>query len=128
MPKLITSTPAARFSAILRSSCAKAYGGMRSKRFLGLIKLLCELVAEAPLAPGPRPACQVDVQVLPHLYLQLAAVEHDGHTSVLAGEPGFEHVGDRRSGGARARGQGLADAALEDASADALALAPLQTR
>src|SRR5258707_10300304 len=79
MPRLITSTPAARFSAILPSSWANAYGGMRSRRLLGLMQLLCELLAEAALEHGPRPACQVDAQVPPPLHLQLPAVEQHDH-------------------------------------------------
>src|SRR6478609_3330193 len=77
MPRLITSTPAARLSAILRSSWAKAYGGMRSRRLLGFMQLLLELVAEASGEHRPRPACQVDIEGIGHLHLELTAVE--GH-------------------------------------------------
>src|SRR5689334_2320564 len=40
IPRLMTSTPAACFSAILRSSSANRYGVMRLRRSLGLIQLL----------------------------------------------------------------------------------------
>src|ERR1700680_4775110 len=77
IPRLMTSTPAARFSAILRSSWAKAYGGMRSRRLLGFMQLLFSLFAEGARDHGPGPACQVDLKILPHLHQQLAAVEQD---------------------------------------------------
>src|SRR5258708_2949868 len=96
MPRLITSTPAARFSAILPSSWANAYGGVRSRRLLGLMQLLCEVVAEASLEHGPRPACQVDPQVLPHLDLQLAAVEQDDHVNVATRRSPLLPICDRR--------------------------------
>src|SRR5580693_6002250 len=79
MPRLITSTPAARFSAIFRSSSANAYGGIRSRRLLGFMQLLFELLAETTREHRSRPACQVDLQILPHLDQQLAAFEHHRH-------------------------------------------------
>src|SRR5271165_2927984 len=105
MPRLITSTPAARLSAILRSSCANAYGGMRSRRLLGFMKLLLELVAETTLEHRARPACQIDLQALPHLDDQLAAVQDHGHELRGHWPPGGRpraHVGDGGAGGARA--------------------------
>src|SRR5580693_8406269 len=79
MPRLITSTPSARFSAILRSSWANTYGGMRSRRLLGFMQLLLEILAEATREHRSRPACQVHAQILPHLHLQLAAVQQHSH-------------------------------------------------
>src|ERR1700726_278959 len=114
MPRLITSTPAARFAAILLSSCANAYGGMRSRRLLGFMQLLCEVVAEAALEHGPRPACQVDAQVLPHLHLELAAVEDHRQTGAIGLPAAVLDVGDRGAAGTRAGGQGLPHPALED--------------
>src|ERR1019366_5917581 len=66
IPRLITSTPAARFSSIVRSRRANAYGGMRSRRLLGLMQLLFEVLADPALEHRPRPACQVHPQILPH--------------------------------------------------------------
>src|SRR5438309_9795475 len=94
MPRLITSTPAAFLAAILRSSWANAYGGMRSRRLLGFMQLLLEVVAEASLEHGSRPACQVHAEVARHVDRQLAAVEHHAHTERVAGR--LPHrVGDR---------------------------------
>ena len=77
-PSVITSMPAARFAAILRSSWANRYGGMRSRRSLCLIELLAEVVGERAREHGHRPAGQGHVQILPDLDRQLAAVEaHD---------------------------------------------------
>src|SRR6516225_7011639 len=105
MPRLITSTPAARFAAILRSSSAKAYGGIRSSRLLGLIRapswrvalgascssvlgqLVQDLLAETPREHGQRPAGQVHAQVLPHLHVELAAVEHHPYAPARLGAP-----------------------------------------
>src|SRR3954452_24336678 len=86
MPRLITSIPCAFFSAILRSSCANRYGGMRSRRLLDLIQLLDELIGKAGGVDGPRPACQVNVQVLAHLDLEIAAVEVNGHRALAAAQ------------------------------------------
>src|SRR5579871_1406784 len=83
---VITSTPAARFSAILRSSWANRYGGMRSRRSLCLIELLAEVVGERALVHGHGPAGQGHLQVLPHLDLELAAVEAHEHPPRAAGE------------------------------------------
>src|ERR1700691_3235489 len=79
MPRLMTSTPAARLAEIFRSSSANAYGGMRSRRLLGLIQLLHEVVTQATLEHEHRPACQIHAQILPYLDFELAAVEHDRH-------------------------------------------------
>src|SRR5665213_4037843 len=108
MPRLITSTPAARLAAILRSSSANAYGGMRSRRLLGLMQLLHEVVTQAAVKYGSRPACQIHTQILPHLDLQLAAIEHDRDGSAPLSSPSpAEHVCDRGARGAGARGQRL---------------------
>src|SRR4051812_14238381 len=111
IPSEITSMPCAFLSAILRSSCANRYGGMRSRRLLGLIQLLDEFVAERGRVDALRPAGECHVQVLPHLDLELAAVELHGHGARAAAE----YVRDCGPAGAGARGEGLADAALEDA-------------
>src|ERR1700722_3485395 len=118
MPRLITSTPAARLSAILRSSWANAYGGMRSRRLLGFMQLLFELLADTPLEHRSRPACQVDVQILAHLDLQFAAVEHNGHGARPQRRLVCAGVGHRRARRARARGERLPHTALEDPRAD----------
>ena len=61
-----------------------------------------------------RPARQVDVEVLPDLDLELAAVELDRDRRVAAAQD----VGDGRAARAGAAGGGLADPALEDPRAD----------
>ena len=76
MPRLITSTPAAFFSLIFRSSSANRYGGSRSSRLLGCIQLLQEFLAQRSGVHGPRPAGHLDLQVLGHVDHELAAVEH----------------------------------------------------
>ena len=63
---------------------------------------------------GHGPAGQVDVQVLGHVHLQLAAVQPDGHGAV---DPA-QHRGHGGAGGAGARRHGLPHPALEDARAD----------
>src|SRR5438105_275776 len=118
MPRLITSTPAVRCSATLRSSCANAYGGMSSRRLLGFMQLPCELVAEPPAEDGSRPARELDVQILLHLDLELAAVEHHRHVRLARGAAVIRDEGHRRAAGARPRGEGLPHPALEDARAD----------
>ena len=85
MPRLITSTPAAFLSAILRSSSANRYGGRRSSRAARLhasLRASRKLAAELARVHGHRPAGQVHVQVLAHLDLELAAVEVDGDRAV----------------------------------------------
>src|SRR2546421_4910535 len=119
MPRLITSTPAARFSAILRSSWAKAYGGMRSRRLLGFMQLLFEVLAETPLEHRPRPARQLDPQILAHLDLELTAVEQHGDRGIAAISAVLLHVGHRRPCRPGPGRQGLPHSALEDACADA---------
>src|SRR5258708_14920153 len=114
MPRLITSTPAARLAATLRSSSANRYGGMRSRRSLCLIQLLAEFVTELATVDGHRPARQRDAQLLVDLHLQLAAVEQDPHVGGAAREA----VRDRGAARAGARRQGLPHPALEDAGAD----------
>src|SRR5271169_5176424 len=123
MPRLITSTPAARLSAILRSSCAYAYGGMRSRRLLGLIQLPFEVLAQATREHGPRPACQAHAQILPHLHLELPAVQHHFYARSRFRRCSSESKGNRRAARAGARGQRLPHAALEDPRADARLLA-----
>src|SRR3981081_4159986 len=118
MPRLITSTPAARFSAIFRSSWAKAYGGMRSRRLLGFMQLLFEIVAQATLEHRPRPARQIDPQILADLDLELAAVEHHGDASSVTIAVVLLNVCDRGTRRPGAGGQGLPHPALEDPRAD----------
>src|SRR5581483_8542874 len=103
MPRLITSTPAARLSAILRSSWANAYGGIFSRRLLGFMQLLFELFAERAGEHRPRPACQVDLQVGPDLDLQLAAVQDDGDRRRARARRKALEVGDGGTGGAGSR-------------------------
>src|SRR3954465_13372272 len=111
MPSEMTSTPCSFFAAILRSSSANRYGGIRSRRSAGCMQLLDELVGELAPVHRDRPAGQVDVQVVGDLDLELAAVEADGHGRV-ASLPG---VGDGGAACARARGHRLPHPALEDA-------------
>src|SRR4051812_44151814 len=113
--------PCAFFSAILRSSWANRYGGMRSRRLLDLIQLLRELVAEGSFVDRARPAGEVNVQVLADVDLEIAAVEMDRDRAVAAAQR-ERHRGAGRAG---ARRQRLPHAALEDASGDlALGVAP----
>src|SRR5688572_22032379 len=78
------------------------------------MQLLHELGGERGRVDGHGPARQVDVQVLPHLDLEVAAVEVDGHRAVRAADD----RGDRRAARAGARGHGLPHPALEYAGAD----------
>src|SRR3954449_5492954 len=115
MPSEMTSTPAAFFSEILRSSSANRYGGIRSSLLLARIRdLLDELVGE--LAPEHRdgPAGQVDVQVVLDLDLERAAVEPHGHGAVAPAQD----VGDGGAGRAGPRGHGPPHPALEDPRTD----------
>ena len=59
MPRLITSTPAAFFSAIFRSSSANRYGGRRSRRYSVAFSSFSEFLAQRAGVHGPRPAGQV---------------------------------------------------------------------
>src|SRR4051812_50172900 len=97
MPRLITSMPCAFFSAILRSSWANRYGGMRSKRLLDLIQLLHELVGQVAGGDPARPAGGGHVQGLADLPPPVAPVEGHGHR----GLPPPPDGGDRGAGGAR---------------------------
>src|SRR5258708_22980524 len=110
MPRLITSTPAARLAATLRSSSANRYGGMRSRRSLCLIQLLAEFVTELATVDGHRPARQRDAQLVVDLHLQLAAVEQDARV----GGSAREAIGDPRAPRARAPRQRLPHPPLED--------------
>src|ERR1700753_2958566 len=114
MPRLITSMPAARLAAILRSSSANRYGGIFSRRLLGRMQLLDEIVRQGSGVDRHRPAAEGNVQILLDLDGQLAAVEHDRDGGIAA----VEHVCDgrpRRTGPARG---GLSDPALEDPGAN----------
>ena len=51
IPRLITSMPAARLSAILRSSSANMYGGIASRRLEGSVRAMVSFV----VARGWRP-------------------------------------------------------------------------
>src|ERR1700722_19746059 len=114
IPRLITSTPAARLAAILRSSSANRYGGILSRRLLGRMQLLDEIVRQGPGVDRHRPAAEGNVQILPHLDRQLAAVEHDRDGRIAA----VEYVRDRRPGGTGPARCGLSDPALEDPGPD----------
>src|SRR5271165_1633859 len=103
----MTSTPAARLAAILRSSSANRYGGMRSRRSLGCMQLLEEFGAERRPVNGHGPAGEGQIQIAVDLHHELAAVETHGHRRATAAQ----HVRDRRAARARAGGQRLADAA-----------------
>src|SRR4051794_12471034 len=103
IPSEITSTPCAFFKAILRSSSANRYGGIRSRRSAGCMQLLDELVGQLAPIHGDRPAGQVDVQVVGDVDLELAAVQADGDGRVAA----LERVGDGGAARAGARGHGL---------------------
>src|SRR5579875_3872269 len=116
IPSEMTSMPAACLSAILRSSSANRYGGICCRRLLGCMKLLDELVGQAPGEHRDRPAAQGHVQVLLDRDEQLPAVEHDGHRRVAAPED----MRDRGAARPGARGARLADAALEDPRANAV--------
>src|SRR5450755_211669 len=100
IPRLITSTPAARLAATLRSSSANRYGGMRSRRLLDRMQLLYEFVGERSAIHRNRPAAQIDLQFLPHLDLQLAAVECDRDRRVAPLQDVCDS-GARRAGPAR---------------------------
>src|SRR5260370_22411234 len=112
------ATPAARFWAILRSSWAKAYGGIFSRRLLGFIQLLFELVTDLAGEHGTRPACQIHPQVLPHLDQQLTAVEPDRDLTGSRVSGLILEVGDGGPGRAGARSERLPHPTLEDPGAD----------
>src|SRR5437016_2044801 len=57
MPRLITSAPAARLAAILRSSSAKAYGGIRCRRSLGFTATASTLAADRAPAATSSSSC-----------------------------------------------------------------------
>ena len=77
MPRLITSTPAAFFSAIFRSSSANRYGGSRSRRLLGRIQLLNSSSLSSPRYTGRAQPVRSTCRSSGHLDLELAAVERD---------------------------------------------------
>ena len=85
MPRLITSTPG---RLLLARSCARARrtgtAGAAPGAYSARMQLLHELVAELAAVDGHGPAGQVHVQVLPHLDLEVAAVEVHGHRAVDA--------------------------------------------
>ena len=70
--------PAARLAAILRSSSANRYGGILrvAGAYSVVMQLLDEFIGERAAEHRHRPAGQRYVQILPHLDLELAAVEH----------------------------------------------------
>src|ERR1017187_9951386 len=88
IPRLITSTPAARLAAIFCSSCANRYGGICSRRLLGCMQLLDEVIGQAAAEHGQSPAAQIDVQILSYLDLELAAVQHHGDRRISAAQHG----------------------------------------
>src|SRR5438874_10737092 len=146
MPRLITSAPAARLAAILRSSSANAYGGIRCRRSLGFIatarnpragtasaaegssscrgrQLLHEHIAEPALVDGPGPPRQRHLETLVHLDLELSPIEHDpdARTSrhAAAALASRHHVGHGGAACTCARRERLPHSALEYARADA---------
>src|SRR5579884_110514 len=110
IPRLITSIPAARWAATLRSSSANRYGGIRSRRLLGRIELLGELGGDRAAEHRDRPARQLDAQVLRHVDLQLTPIELDRYRRLAS----RQHVGDGGAGGAGSAGSRLPHAPLED--------------
>src|SRR5438874_4763147 len=140
MPRLITSAPAARLAAILRSSSANAYGGTRCRRSLGFIatapapragpasadegwsscrgrQFLHEHIAELAPVDGLGPPGQRHLEFLVHLDLQLSPIEHDrdarARLHVVAALAPRHHVGDGGAACARARRERLPHSALE---------------
>src|ERR1700753_4508135 len=77
MPRLITSMPAARLAAILRSSSANRYGGIFSRRLLGRMQLLDEIVRQGSGVDRHRPAAEGNVQILLDLDGQLPGGQPD---------------------------------------------------
>src|SRR3954447_26371384 len=113
IPSEITSTPCSLFRAILCSSSANRYGGIRSRRSAGCMQLLDELVGELAPVHGDGPAGQVDVQVVGDVDLKLAAVEADADGRVAP----HQRVGEGGAACTGPRGHGLPHSALEDAGA-----------
>src|SRR5579859_7643323 len=109
MPRLITSIPAARLACTLRSSSANRYGWICSSRLLDRTKILHELRGHPAREHRQRPAGEPDVQILPHLDLELTTVQHHGDGRIAAPED----VGDRGAGGAGAARLGLPHPAFE---------------
>src|SRR5690242_5476068 len=121
MPRLITSMPAARLASTLRASSANRYGGIFSSRRLGLMGRLLggmaaldEFIREVATEYRYRPTGQRHLQILPHLDLELAAVEQHRDRRAAFGDL----VGDGGTGGAGAAGRCLPHAALEDPRPD----------
>ena len=121
-PKLITSTPAARFAAILRSISANRYGGRVSIRFATFTRL--------PFSPAARRGKHARSSGQPAEDLDDRSGQEHGALGPFDLERPARHAhGDRAPGqpaqtagdghGARAGPacQGLADAALPDAHA-----------
>src|SRR3954451_23484802 len=105
----MTYTPSSFFAAIFRSSSAKRYGGIRSRRSLCLTQCLQEFLGQLAPVDGDGPAGQVDVQVIADVDLEVAAVEMDGNGAVEAAQDG----GHRRAAGAGAGRHRLPHPALE---------------
>ena len=126
MPRLITSTPAARFAAILRSSWANAYGGMRSRRLLGLMQLLFEVLAEVPANTGRAQPVRVTCRSSPTSTSSSPPSSETTTVAVRAPRLLILGVGDGGAARAGPRGQRLPHPALEDPRADAGRLAALR--
>src|SRR5438067_1597851 len=114
----MTSTPAARLALILRSSSANRYGGIRSRRLLGRIELLDELIGKGAVEYGDSPPSQRYVKIRGDLDLELAAIEDH----LDRGAAAFQDIGYGRSSGAGAAGRCLPHPALEDPGAQAMRL------
>src|SRR5271169_5026826 len=110
MPRLITSTPAARLARTLRSSSANMYGGIRSRRLLRRIQLLYEFLGERAPEHRDRPARELDLKFVTDVDPKLAAVEHDRDRRAAPVED-IGHGGPGRPGAA---GRGLPLSPLED--------------
>src|SRR5690348_17265333 len=125
MPRLITSTPAARLAWILRSSSANRYGGMRSSRLEGRIRwarsisgeptqLLHELLSELSAEDGHSPPRQRNAEAIAYHDLELAAVECNGHLRTSAAQ----HEGHRGAGRTGPARRSLPHSPLEDPRPD----------
>src|SRR5262249_23348507 len=117
IPRLTTSTPAARLARTLRSSSANRYGGIRSRRLLRRMQLLDEGFGECAAEHRHRPPRQFDVQLVGDLDAEHTAVKDDRDRRRGARGP-VHHVSDSRAGGAGSARRGPPPPALEDPAPD----------
>ena len=112
---VMTSTPAARFSAIFRSSWANRYGGMRSRRSLVSHRAPCGSRRRgSPRSTGTAQPVRVTCRSSP----TSTSSAPPSRRTVIWRRPAGEVVGDGGAAGAGPGRERLADAALEDAGAD----------